>query len=150
LIPDIPLPVSYDWVLLGSRLIVAALLLMFFWRVLIVVRREAAKSTGAKSASLGLLLADGSVARVFRLSRRRTNRIGRDGSNDIVLADPSVSGQHAAIHFAEGTWVLADAGSRNGTFLNGGSVGGPIEIQAGDVAQFGAVRMGFIIDETGS
>lgn len=150
MISDLSLPVSYDWVLLGSRLLVAFLLLLFFWRVLIVVRREASTGISGQSSSLGLLGDEATIVRVFRLSRRRPNAIGREGANDIVLADGSVSGRHAAVEFLSGVWVLHDVGSRNGTFLNGAPVVSPIEIHEGDRIQFGAVRMVLLRDETGT
>jgi hypothetical protein len=149
LIDDIALPVSYDWVLLGSRLLIALLLLLFFWRVLIVVRRESMMSGVSRSSSLGLLGANSTVVRVFRLSRRRSNTIGRDGTSDIVLADGSVSSRHATIAYQDGTWIIHDVGSRNGTFLNGSPVLAPIEMREGDHLQFGAVRMVLLADETG-
>lgn len=50
--------------------------------------------------------------------------IGRDGRSGIVLADPSVSGRHATIEQVAGGWRLADAGSTNGTFVDGRLVDG--------------------------
>jgi ABC transport system ATP-binding/permease protein len=45
-------------------------------------------------------------------------RIGRDPQADIVLADPRVSWQHAIVEEQAGRWLLQDAGSTNGTFVN--------------------------------
>jgi len=45
-------------------------------------------------------------------------RIGRDPQADIVVTDPRVSWQHAIIEERGGTWLLQDAGSTNGTFVN--------------------------------
>jgi len=45
-------------------------------------------------------------------------RIGRDPHADIVLADPRVSWQHAVVEERGGSWLLQDAGSTNGTFVN--------------------------------
>ena len=45
-------------------------------------------------------------------------RIGRDPQADIVLTDPRVSWQHAIVEERGGTWLLQDAGSTNGTFVN--------------------------------
>ena len=43
--------------------------------------------------------------------------IGRTANNDVVIADHSVSRLHAYVRQAAG-WVVADAGSKNGTWLD--------------------------------
>lgn len=47
------------------------------------------------------------------------NKIGRRDSNDIVLPDPYVSGQHAMLEISGATARLTDLGSTNGTFIEG-------------------------------
>lgn len=42
--------------------------------------------------------------------------IGRTSNNDVVIADHSVSRLHAYVRQADG-WVVADAGSKNGSWL---------------------------------
>jgi ABC transport system ATP-binding/permease protein len=49
---------------------------------------------------------------------RRVVTIGRLSGNDLVLSDPTVSGRHARIVFAEGEVFIEDLGSQNGTYLN--------------------------------
>ena len=44
--------------------------------------------------------------------------IGRATNNDVVLRDPSVSKVHARAALRDGTWVLSDAGSTNGTWVD--------------------------------
>jgi len=59
---------------------------------------------------------------IFRLqhsAKKRSYTVGRSAENDIMLDDPSVSREHAAIEFdAEGA-IVNDLGSTNGTFING-------------------------------
>jgi hypothetical protein len=47
--------------------------------------------------------------------------IGRSESNDVVIENPSVSRFHALIHrdVRTQTWTISDAGSRNGTWVEG-------------------------------
>lgn len=44
--------------------------------------------------------------------------VGRNGMNDIVLADNVVSGKHALIHIENGMFFLEDLNSTNGTKVN--------------------------------
>jgi hypothetical protein len=44
--------------------------------------------------------------------------IGRTANNDIVIADHSVSRLHAYVRTSDG-WLVADAGSKNGSWLDG-------------------------------
>ncbi len=65
--------------------------------------------------------------------------IGREGS-DIVLENPQVSRNHAAIDRAGGKHVLRDAGSTNGTFVNGQRIS-QHTLVPGDVIQIGAFKL---------
>lgn len=57
--------------------------------------------------------------RVLRLDGKSSYRIGRAIEADVVLTAGSVSRQHAEIRLVEGAWVLVDAGSQFGTFVDG-------------------------------
>jgi hypothetical protein len=45
--------------------------------------------------------------------------IGRDASSDVCVDDPSVSGHHANFVRRGSSWAIVDAGSTNGTYVNG-------------------------------
>lgn len=66
-------------------------------------------------------------------------RIGRATENDVVLADPTVSRQHAEIEPSVSRWLVIDKGSTNGTWVNGSPVS-RAPLQSGDVLAFGNVR----------
>ncbi|MEJ7602573.1 MAG: FHA domain-containing protein [Kofleriaceae bacterium] len=51
--------------------------------------------------------------------------IGRTTNNDIALADHSVSRLHAYVKQTTAGWVVADAGSKNGSWLGGA----PLEVR---------------------
>ena len=64
--------------------------------------------------------------------------IGRSPRSDIVLdADGQVSRTHAVLDRIAGRWILRDAGSRNGTRVNGEPVHGPLRLRAGDEIRIG-------------
>lgn len=57
---------------------------------------------------------------------------GRSPSSTVRLDDPYVSDDHARIYQADGSWLVADLRSTNGTFLNRVKVTDPAAIAAGD------------------
>jgi FHA domain len=57
--------------------------------------------------------------------------LGRNPSCDVVLSDPGVSRCHARLFFRDGSWVLQDLASTNGTMVNGVHVG-RCELRPGD------------------
>lgn len=68
---------------------------------------------------------DGLVVRTYVLDKERI-AIGRRSDNDIQLDDPAVSGCHAVLLLAPSPYLesypvvlLEDAGSTNGTLVNG-------------------------------
>jgi len=68
-------------------------------------------------------------------------RFGRDISNDIVLTgDKSLSRFHFQITHNNGEFYVEDAGSRNGTFLNGSPVTSPRKVLNGDIISAGMSR----------
>ena len=74
---------------------------------------------GAASHQAHLILLYGpNVGQVFKLDEEQTN-IGRDRACQVRVSDLGISRKHATIFLnAEGTYLLKDHGSRNGTFVN--------------------------------
>lgn len=67
--------------------------------------------------------------------------VGREIGLGLSLAgETTVSRRHATIQRAGGTVTVADAGSTNGTFVNGVPAGGGATLRPGDSVQFGSVR----------
>ena len=64
--------------------------------------------------------------------------LGREVGNSMVLSDRKVSRFHAKIEPLDGSWVLSDLGSTNGTRLNGVEVT-RAGIQPGDLIYLGDV-----------
>jgi FHA domain/Domain of unknown function (DUF1707) len=66
--------------------------------------------------------------------------IGRSDEVDMCVDHISVSRRHAVLAYLDGEWVLADLGSRNGTWVNGWRLPGPAPIQVGDLVELGSRR----------
>ena len=72
--------------------------------------------------------------------------VGRVSDNELALNDSSVSKIHAALTLnQQGTLLVADTGSTNGTYVNGRriSYGEARQIEDGDVVGFGDVEVRF-------
>jgi hypothetical protein len=72
--------------------------------------------------------------------------VGRGKDNDLYLNDTTVSKIHAALVLnREGTLLVADTGSTNGTFVNGRRIayGEARHIETGDIVAFGDVEVRF-------
>lgn len=68
--------------------------------------------------------------------------LGRHPGCDIMLDDPTVSRHHAAVHCHGDAFTLADAGSANGTSLNGRPVL-LTDLTDGDEIEIGKFRLTF-------
>jgi hypothetical protein len=76
-----------------------------------------------------------------RLPLRATSSVGRDAGNDVVLNDEAASAKHAVVSFADGEWWLEDAGSTNGTLLNGSRIWDRQRFQYGDEVAVGRIAL---------
>jgi pSer/pThr/pTyr-binding forkhead associated (FHA) protein len=66
-----------------------------------------------------------------------TLQIGRDSSCEVALSDTYASQQHARISHRNGSWVIEDLGSTNGTYLNQRKVTVPTALAPGDTIRIG-------------
>ena len=86
-----------------------------------------------------ILMADSAVLQEMTLSKERIT-IGRRPSNDIVIDNLAISGQHAAITTIQDDSFLEDLGSTNGTLVNGQPVKKHF-LQNGDVIELARYRI---------
>ena len=89
-----------------------------------------------------ILSLDGIVLKEQELAKERTT-IGRRPHNDIQIDNLAVSGEHAVIVTILNDSFLEDAGSTNGTLVNGGSVKKHF-LQNGDVVEIGKYKLKYI------
>ena len=69
--------------------------------------------------------------------------IGRQPHNQVVVDDPAVSSEHAAIVPVGNDHILEDLQSANGTFVNGTRIARHI-LQHGDVIEFGHYNLRYL------
>lgn len=86
-----------------------------------------------------VLVHGGGKSSTHRLSG--TLQIGRGVGCQIRLEDTYVSQLHAKISDRNGSWVVEDLGSTNGTFLNERKVTVPTEIGPGDRIRVGRTTL---------
>lgn len=87
---------------------------------------------------------NGQVEQQIQLSKERMT-LGRHPRNDIVLADPAVSGEHAAIVTILDDSFLEDLHSTNGTFVNGHRIGKHF-LQHQDAIKMARYTLAFVAD----
>ena len=109
------------------------------WRAL---RAEAAVAPAAGIAYLVVRTTHRGGPRAGeRLALRAVTSIGRDPGNDVVVEDEAASARHAVVSFSDGEWWVEDAGSTNGTIVNGSRIWEKERLHFGDELTVGRIGM---------
>lgn len=139
---------SIDAIVLILRLGVVVFLYLFLWQALRVVTQslqgggQASTNPVSPYGQLVITVSGQSglpVGKAFPLSP--VNMIGRSLESDIALNDNFMSSQHALLELRGNEWFLEDAGSTNGTFVNGFEVRDATPINYGDIVRVGRVEL---------
>ena len=141
------------FVLTVLKIALLALLYFFVWRAVRAVvadlygrterRARTAQPKPAKQPRRGrgaptkVVVLDEKGGRVSSHRLAGTLEIGRGQSSTIRPDDTYISTQHARIFSRNGSWVVEDVGSTNGTYLNQRKVTVPTEIAPGDRIRVG-------------
>jgi hypothetical protein len=140
--------ITFAVLLWGVRIAFLVLLYLFLIRAFRSLNRALADervAVTARAIGLAVLVVTKSHAGGPRVGERMPLRalssVGRDAGNDIVLNDEAASAKHAIVSFADGEWWLEDAGSTNGTLLNGSRIWDKERVQYGDELQVGRIGM---------
>jgi S1-C subfamily serine protease len=71
--------------------------------------------------------------------------VGRGSDCELTLADGEASRRHALLRpQADGSVVLEDLGSTNGTFVNGRRINGPVTLRGGERVRIGDTELNFL------
>jgi hypothetical protein len=77
----------------------------------------------------------------------QTTTIGRNYDGDLVVLASSVSREHAEVtRHSDGSWLVRDMGSRNGTFVNGVRCHGRAVLASRGQLQIGDVSLWFLAE----
>src|ERR1700712_361297 len=99
-------------------------------------------------ATPGLLLrkgADGEQERIPLLQELTT--LGRSDSCVVVIVSPTVSRLHARIEIQHDRYVIFDAGSANGTFVNGQRIEAGRQLSTGDEIRLGTDEIALLFSD---
>jgi hypothetical protein len=69
--------------------------------------------------------------------------VGRGETCRVRMRSPLVSRVHARVQASDGRVLVEDAGSKNGTWVNGTRIAGPVPLAEGDELAFGLFRVVF-------
>ena len=81
--------------------------------------------------------------RLLEVRPGKTYTIGRGIDNDLVLTDITASRKHFDIRNENGSWILADRGSGNGTLINNRIEDAPFMLASGDTIEVGNTAFRF-------
>src|ERR1700733_13200194 len=84
-----------------------------------------------------VITAGNDIGQEIEVQPGKTYTIGRAVDNDIVLTDIAVSRKHFDLRHEEGSWVIVDRGSGNGTVVNGNIEDNPFMLATGDTIEIG-------------
>jgi pSer/pThr/pTyr-binding forkhead associated (FHA) protein len=146
------------FVLTVLKVALLALLYFFVWRAVRAIladlyggaRRE--RRTGGRQApsTRPVRRGKGTPTKVVVIDEKgsksthklnKTLQIGRGPSSDIRLSDTYASTAHARITNRNGSWMVEDLGSTNGTYLNQRKVTAPAAVSAGDRIRIGKTTL---------
>lgn len=145
---------EFDWFILLLRLLFIFLLYFFLYQVLRVTLRELTTIAAATAEPAiertrqggRLVVVDGAESNIppgTAFPLQTVSIVGRLRDSTIAIDEPFVSAEHAELAFDRGRWWIRDLGSTNGTFLNGTQVTVPTGVRAGDIVQFGRIKLQF-------
>jgi len=92
-------------------------------------------------ASLDVL--NGSRAGLSHAIAREAMIIGRGEQCELTLPEQTVSRQHARVYSIGDSYYIEDFGSRNGTFVNGQLICGPVQLHDNDRITIDTIALRF-------
>jgi hypothetical protein len=101
------------------------------------VRQEAGNAPRDGGSPRTLVVTQGSLKGTTISLGQAPILIGRAPECTLVLEDDYASGRHARLSLQQGTWMVEDLGSTNGTFLGRNRVQAPTPVSPGSPVRIG-------------
>jgi ABC transport system ATP-binding/permease protein len=98
--------------------------------------------------SLPPIVTQADALETIALRGRSSLTLGRDPSNDVAIDHPVVARFQAKIELQNGSWVLTDLNSSDGTFVNDRQILHPHTLRPRDAIRIGPCQFTFNFDET--
>jgi hypothetical protein len=139
------LDIPAELLVLGLRVALIVAIYGFLVVVLREIHRDWKRGEQPSPRAFGLVVTrsgadDVPVGQVFELVRVST--IGRIPEATVRLNDEHVSARHAEMsRSTDGSWILRDLGSTNGTQVNGRLITEPVPVRSGDLIGLGTVTL---------
>jgi pSer/pThr/pTyr-binding forkhead associated (FHA) protein len=99
--------------------------------------KKAAEPAGKRSLARTLVVTEGALAGTTVGLGAAPVTLGRADDSTLVLTDDYASSHHARLVPGEGTWLLEDLGSTNGTYLGNTKVSRPTPVPLGAQIRIG-------------
>ncbi len=100
-------------------------------------KESKAKAKAAKNAPKALVVVEGPLKGTIIPLGQADITIGRAPDSTIVLDDDYASSNHARISFVDGSWVVQDLGSTNGTWIDRARITNPVTLTPGHQIKVG-------------
>lgn len=125
------------------KLIFLALIYVFLWQVArsVLTHTGAGAAVARSKAGADVVFVRSETQSGLRFSVKEGVVLGRSDDADILIDDPYASDLHLRFGMQEGSMVVHDLGSTNGTYVNGRRVTSPVGLNRGDAVQVGKTIM---------
>jgi len=100
-------------------------------------KQSKAKAKAAKNAPKSLVVVEGPLKGTIIPLGQADITIGRAPDSTIVLDDDYASSNHARISFVDGSWIVQDLGSTNGTWIDRARITNPVTLTPGHQIKVG-------------
>ena len=100
-------------------------------------KQSKAKAKAAKNAPKSLVVVEGPLKGTIIPLGHADITIGRAPDSTIVLVDDYASSNHARISFVDGSWIVQDLGSTNGTWIDRARITNPVTLTPGHQIKVG-------------